>query len=268
LDDVDVILEPDPFSRARARVVGVDRLRAGIGTLGEKTLHAILKHYLEPDDSRHEIRIGAFHADIFGPEGIQEIQTAGFGKLRPKLDAFLPLAHVTLVYPVARTKWVMWIDPDTGEVTKRHKSPKHGRLTDIFRELVRIKPYLTDPRLSLHILLMDVEEYRCLNGWSHNRKRGSTRFDRIPSAVAGECRIHLPDGLELLIPDGLPELFRSHDFAEATHMPLRDAQRAVNVLLSTSHFHIVGKEGRCRLYSRTALQPCGCRDKDNLDVPG
>lgn len=251
MDELDLNLETDdPFARARARVVGVERLRAGIGTLGEKTLHAILKHYLEPDDSRHEIRIGGYYADIFGPCGVMEIQTAGFGRLRPKLDAFLQVAPVTLVYPVARTKWVMWIDPDTGEVTKRHKSPKTGRPADIFRELVRIKPYLTDPRLSLCVLLLDVEEYRLLNGWSHNRKRGSTRFDRIPAAVAGECRIRLPEGLDTLIPDGLPDPFRSHDFAQAARMPLRDAQVAINVLLSTGHFHIVGKEGRCRLYGR------------------
>ena len=202
----------EAFTQARARVVGVDRLRAGIGTLGEKTLHAILKTWLEPDDCCHEIRIGSYYADIMGPRGILEIQTANFGKLRPKLEVFLPIAPVTIVYPVARTKWLMWIDETTGEVSKKRKSPKTGRANEVFRELVRIKTFINDPRLRLLILLIDIEEYRLLNGWSHDRKRGSTRFDRLPSAIVETVSISLPEGLDALIPNGLPEEFKSRDF--------------------------------------------------------
>ncbi len=244
------LFDPNAFESARARVVGTERLRAGIGTLGEKTLHAILKTFLEPDGSLQEVRIGGYFADICGPEGILEIQTAGFSKLRPKLQAFLPVSPVTIVYPIPRTKWLLWIDEETGEVSGKRKSPKTGRPTEIFRELVYIKALLRDSRLRLLILLIDLEEYRLLNGWSTDRKKGSTRYDRIPSAVADALYIRLPEGLDALIPEGLPEAFRSHDFAERARMKLRDAQRAINVLLAAGRVETVGKSGRSRLYGR------------------
>lgn len=76
----------------------------GIGTLGEKTLHAALKAYYEPDAESHEIKIGRYIADIVGENGIIEIQTRSFDKLRKKLEAFLSVAHVSVVYPVAAVK--------------------------------------------------------------------------------------------------------------------------------------------------------------------
>lgn len=157
---------------------------------------------------------------------------------------------MTIVYPVARTKWLIWIDETTGEITKKRKSPKTGRPHEIFRELVRIKPFLNDPRLRLLILMIDIEEYRLLNGWSQDRKKGSTRFDRLPSAIAEIIGIQLPEGLDALIPDGLPEEFKSSDFSKKGMLRLRDAQTAINVLLAAQRVRIVGKSGRSRLYSR------------------
>ena len=30
---------------------------------------------------------------------------------------------------------------------------------------------------------MDMEEYKLLNGWSYDKKRGSTRYDRVPVGI-------------------------------------------------------------------------------------
>ena len=62
----------------------------GIGTLGEKTLHAALKAYYEPDAESHEIKIGRYIADIVGENGIIEIQTQSFDKLRKNSRLFYP----------------------------------------------------------------------------------------------------------------------------------------------------------------------------------
>ncbi len=45
----------------------------GIGTLGEKTLHSVLKNYFEPDESRHEVKIANYVADIAAENSIIEI---------------------------------------------------------------------------------------------------------------------------------------------------------------------------------------------------
>ena len=41
----------EAFEAAKSKVIGIDRQRLGIGTLSEKTVHAILKHYYEPDET-------------------------------------------------------------------------------------------------------------------------------------------------------------------------------------------------------------------------
>ena len=47
-----------------------------IGTLSEKTLHAFLKNYYEPDIDKQEIPIDKYVTDIFTGQEIMEIQTA------------------------------------------------------------------------------------------------------------------------------------------------------------------------------------------------
>ena len=51
------------FESAKKKIIGVDRQRFGIGTLSEKTVHAILKNYYEPDEDKQEIPIENFIAD-------------------------------------------------------------------------------------------------------------------------------------------------------------------------------------------------------------
>ena len=34
--------------------------------------------------------------------------------------------------------------------------------------------------LTVKVVFLDMEEYRLLNGWSRDKKRGSHRYDRIP----------------------------------------------------------------------------------------
>ena len=77
-------------------------------------MHAALKSYYEPDFESREVKVGGFVADIVGENGIIEIQTRGFDRLRRKLDAFLKAARVTVVYPVVPKRGLCWVDPETG----------------------------------------------------------------------------------------------------------------------------------------------------------
>ena len=101
------------FQRALDLVITpAERERHGIGMQMEKTLHAVLKAYEDPEEDHQEIPIEEYIADIYNENGITEIQTAGFDRLRNKLQCFLPLYPVTVVYPIPAQKWVIWIDPD------------------------------------------------------------------------------------------------------------------------------------------------------------
>ena len=238
------------FQKALDVALGGMQSQSGIGTLGEKTLHSVIKHYIEPDRAKHEVKVGAYVADIITDGGIIEIQTRAFDKLRKKLAVFLEISHVTLVYPLPKTKWLLWVDGETGEVSKKRKSPKHGVVNDAIPELYKIKHLLGHPGFRLCIIFADVEEYRYLDGWSGDRKRGSTRCDRVPVGIAGEVRIDSAADFAKFIPQGLCERFTSKDYKEASKTTLRTSQTALNILNHLGVVRRVGKQGNSYVYER------------------
>lgn len=238
------------FEQACDNVMDCIKEANGIGTLSEKTVHAVLKNYLDPDTSCHEIKVGSFYADIDTENGIIEIQTRNFDKLRKKLDYFLTIKQVTLVYPVPYIKWIRWINEETGEVSPPRKSPRTGKPYIIFPELYKIKNYLLHPNLKLHIILMNLEEYRFLNGWSKDKKKGSTRCDRFPTELVDEITIQNLTDYNKLLPDKLPDSFTTSDYKKAAGLSQRNAVIALNVLHYVGAVKRVGKHGRAYLYTR------------------
>ena len=86
------------FHQACRQIINQERASMGIGTLSEKTVHAVLKAFYEPDPEHQESPVENFVADILRDGEIIEIQTRGFNKLRRKLDTFLKYYPVTIVY--------------------------------------------------------------------------------------------------------------------------------------------------------------------------
>jgi hypothetical protein len=242
-------LDRERFEQACAEVFGQARERKGIGTLSEKTLHAVLKRYLEPHSDNREVKIGNYVADIVGENGIIEIQTKNFTQLRPKLEVLLDYTDVTVVYPMAAVKYLSWVDPDTGEVTAPRKSPRSMRLCDCFYELIRIKYTLDNPHMHLKLIMLEVTDYRWLNGWSKDKKKGSVRHDRIPERLIDEIDICKPADYDIFIPDGLAERFTIKDFAKAAKVGYDAAQRALSVLCYLERVTLCGKEGRNNIYT-------------------
>jgi len=104
------------------------------------------------------------------------------------------------------------------------------------------------PNLRLHLILLDMEEYRHLNDWSHDRKRGSSRYERIPTALVEEMIIGTSEDYHKLIPSGLPEQFTSKDFGQASGLSMNGSQTALNVLHHMETVRRVGKQGKLYLY--------------------
>ena len=238
------------FREVCERVMSSERECRGIGTLGEKTLHAVLKQYFKPDRASLETRVGSFIADIVTDNSIVEIQTRAFDKLRKKLIEFLDQSPVTVVYPIPKTKWLLWIDEQTGEVSKKRKSPKQGRIYDAIPELYKIKPMLSHPNFRLCLVMIDVEEYRYLNGWSGDKKKGSTRCDRVPVDIVEEIYISKTSDYIKFVPSELNTQFTSKDYKNVTHANLRTSQTALNILTNIGIVKRVGKQGNLYLYER------------------
>ncbi len=241
-------MNQQPFCDACEYVMKSEREKAGIGTLSEKTLHAVLKRYFAPSTGDREIKIGRYVADIVGENGIIEIQTQGFDKIRGKLTAFLDCARVTVVYPIAATKWLCWVDRETGVVTKKRKSPKTGTVYDAFFELYKIKQLLSHPNLSVCLVFLEIEEYRYLDGWSRDKKKGSSRCERLPVDIVGEITLNHTKEYINLIPESLPKPFTTKDFSKAAKLNLSSAQLALNVLHHIGAVNRTGKRGNLYLY--------------------
>ena len=235
------------FHQAIERIVNQERERYGIGTLSEKTVHAVVKHYMEPNEDYHEVPLEGFVADIFREDAVTEIQTAHFNVLRRKLDKFLPLYPVTIVYPIPAVKWVIWVDPGSGAEVSRRKSPKKGSPYQAFNELYKIKSYLGDPNLRILFLFIDMEETRLLDGWSRDKKRGATKYDRIPLELVDEMLFERVEDYRMMIP---PELsgFTTREYAKSTKIPLSHAQTALNIFYYLNVVKRNRKKGNSYLY--------------------
>ena len=236
------------FEEAKRKIIGTDRQRLGIGTLSEKTVHAILKNYYEPDEDRQEIPIGNYVADIFAGGEIIEIQTRQFDKLRGKLSAFLPQYPVTIVYPIPREKWIIWINEETGELSGKRKSPLKGSPYTVFPELYKIKSFLKDPHLRFKLVLLDMEEYKLLNGRGKNRKIRASRYDRIPTELVQELEMERPEDFLQFVPPELEGPFTTKDFAKAARICQTLAQVTLNILYHMEAVARVGKKGNLYLY--------------------
>ncbi|MBR6769685.1 MAG: hypothetical protein IKM28_00295 [Lachnospiraceae bacterium] len=238
------------FTQAKDRVSHSLEEKQGIGTLREKTLHAVLKHYYAPDTALHEIPIGNYIADIYTGTEIIEIQNGNFYKIRKKLKSFLAHYSVTLVYPMPHIKWLIWMDEETGELSKRRKSPVTGNVYKAFGELYRIKEFLNEENLHFRFPLVDIEEYRLLNGWSRDRKKGSCRYDRIPVALFDEVVIEDRKDYLSFLPDGLTEEFTSADLAKTAGISRKAAGLTLHILAYVGVVVKTGKRGRSYTYNK------------------
>lgn len=239
------------FEAARLSVLTAgERERHGIGMQMEKTLHAVFKNYVDPDPDHQEIPItGNFIADIFDGEKITEIQNGNFGKLYHKLEVLLPLYPVRVVYPVPHVKYITWIDPKTGELGARHRSPKTGNYYTAVRELYKIRRYIRDPRLTVDLVLTDMEEYRLQDGKAGNGKKGSHRFDRIPTAIADELVLSETRDYLAFLPPELPEPFTAKEFQKAgKYRPDRFANVTKFLCDEVGLLEKCGKKGNAILY--------------------
>lgn len=250
LERKSAMADPIRFQAVCAEIIGAAHIHQGIGTLQEKTLHAVLKRYYQPDQDSHEIPVGKFVADIVGEDGIIEIQTTQFNKLIEKLSAFLEVCPVTVVHPLIQKRRLIWIDPDTGEQSAgpaRRQDPR----PDLFLELYRIREFLKHPRLTLRFPLLEIDEYRLLHPKQKNPRRRGSRFDKIPNALLEEWTFYTEEDFLRFLPAELSGPFTIKEFMAAARAGESTARLMVRVLSDLGLVEQTGKRGRCFLYEKT-----------------
>jgi hypothetical protein len=220
-----------------------------IATMNEGPLHAALKRWYAQPGDRIEVPFAGRQIDIVRGDLLIEIQTAGFSALRKKLATLLEKRPVRLVHPVAVQKWIVRVGSDSRKLLGRRKSPKMGKLEDVFAELVSLSGVLAHPRFSLEILFTHEEELR---------RHVPGRARRRKGWIALECRlVHVVErrlfrnahDLLSLIPDTVPTCFTTLDIAEQMRVSRDLAQKIAYCLRAAGVIHLEGKRGNARIYS-------------------
>ncbi len=222
---------------------------AGIGTLHEGALHAAIKRWYAAPGDELEARVAGYVVDLLRGDLIIEIQTGAFYRVRPKLQALLASHRLRLVYPIAEEKWIVQLSPE-GERLSRRRSPKHGRLADLFEQLVYLPELMADPGFELQVLLVRVEELRCRDGRGSWRRQGASILARELVAVTDECTFATAADLRALVPAELAEPFTNRELAASLKLRLSLARRMTHCLANVGALARVGRRGHELLYAR------------------
>ena len=221
-----------------------------IGTLGEKSLHAAIKSwYAQPGDGL-ETQVDGYVIDIVRGDTLIEIQTKNFSALKRKLPPLLDSHRVHLLHPIPAEKWILRQRAD-GTMINRRKSPKRGKVLDVFRELVYIPHLLSHAHFSLEVLLTQEEEILLDDGRGSWRRKYWSIHDRRLLRVASITTFQSPADYLDLLPAALPDPFTNQDLAAALSCRPALAQKMTYTLRQMGTLQVCGKKGNTLLQTRT-----------------
>ena len=230
---------------------------SGIGLLNEKPLHASLKQWYARPGDRFEVPVDGFVIDIVRDSLLIEIQTRNFASIHSKLSRLTRSYEVRLVYPVVQEKWIVRQAIGKRGTVVRRKSPKRGRLEDLFRELVSIPRLLANPNFSFEVLTIREEEVRRYDGRRRRwRRKGWVLEGRRLLEVVDRRLFVKPADWLAFVPEGL-QSFTTKDVAEIAATDRDLAQKVAYCLRHARMIEVIGRQGRANLYriaSGTRLQ--------------
>jgi len=129
----------------------------------------------------------------------------------------------------------------------RRRSPKRGRLEDLFWELVSIPQLLSNPNFSLEILMIRQEEVRRYERQRKWRRKGWVIEGRQLLQVLDQRLFGASADWLWFLPDGL-ESFTTSDLASGTNTRRDLAQKMAYCLRESRMIELIGRRGRANLY--------------------
>lgn len=224
-----------------------------IGLLNEKPLHAALKEWIAHGGDRFEVDVDGYVIDVVHDDLLIEIQTANFSGMKQKLVSLAAHHPIRLVYPIAGEKWLLKLPKEDGGRVRRRKSPKRGRVEELFKELVSFPELMCQDNFSLEVLLIQEEEVRRYDGKRRWRRRGWVTVERRLLDVVERHLFQGPQDLMAIIPQELPPRFTTADMARVMEVPRWLAQKAAYCLRNMGVIAQVGKQGRSKLYTQAEM---------------
>jgi hypothetical protein len=223
----------------------------------ETALHSVLKDLYTKDGDHQEVLVDGYIVDVVSGNILIEIQTRNFYAIRSKIAALIERHPVWLIHTIPQEKWIVYLPQfETGSIHRR-KSPFHGRIENVFSELIRIPGILAHPNFSLEILITREEEIRRDDGKGSWRRKGVSIIDRRLIEVLSRRRFDSTNDFLALLPGTLPRAFTNLDLATHLRISKNLAVKMSYCLRKMGGLSVEGKRGRYYLYtsqSRASLQ--------------
>lgn len=195
----------------------------------ESTLHRQLKAHYAGQSAACEVRVDGYRIDAVVDGRLIEIQQASLSALRTKVARLLERHFVVVVKPLCARKVIVRRERCTGRVISRRFSPTRETLWDVFLDLVHFVGVVPHPRLTLEVVLVEVEEHRAEAGrrW---RRANERVIDRALTAIQSQHTFRTADDWLALLPSNLPAEFTTAELATALSLPRWWAQKVAYCL--------------------------------------
>lgn len=213
-------------------------------------LHQRLQQHYAQTGGETEVTVEDYRADVMVEETVYEIQTRNLSAIRDKLMDLVTDRDVVLVIPLAETKHIVYIDPDTGDELRSRRSPKHCTFFDVFDELVYMTRFLAAERGSIELVLTEERELRQDDGEGSWRRDGISIVGRELVGIIDSRRFADPADLLALLPGDLPSRFTASDIAEVCDLRRRLAGKVAYTLREAGAITKVGQKGLAYLYEQ------------------
>ncbi len=223
----------------------------------ETSLHRELKRLYAGPEGRTEVRTGKFRVDAMIADGngveLIEIQHGPLWAIRDKIQKLAKRHRVKVVKPIIGRKRLIRCGQLGGPILSRRNSPSHGRLLDVFDELVYFTRVFPHRNLSMEVVLVDIEERRLpppvrSRGQRHGWRRKYVIEDQILIEIREAVRLAQPADLKQLIDCALPIPFHTGELAAALDVERWTAQRIAYVLRKVGAATVLGKRCGAWLY--------------------
>jgi hypothetical protein len=216
----------------------------------ETSLHRQLKEHYAIDGALVEQRLGRYRIDVIRGKQLIEIQLAPLTSIRDKIAVLLKKHDVLVVKPVIATKHLVKRQRAGGDVISRRRSPKRRTLLDMFDELVHFTRVFPHRRLTLEVVLIEIEEWRYPGHGRRWRRRDNDHLVEDQHLVQVH-EVHVfrtAADLCRLLPAKLPQPFHTGQLAEGLGVERWIAQRMAYCLREMGAIRQVGKLGGSWLY--------------------
>lgn len=215
----------------------------------ESSLHSAIKEWYAIPGDKFEVNVGDFIVDVVRGNLLVEIQTQNFSAIKKKLESLILDNRVRLVYPIPRRKWIVHVAVSGNQLLSKRRSPRKGRLIDLFYELVGIPSLINAKNFTIEVLMIEEEEVRCRDGKGSWRRKGASIRDRKLLNVLESTTFEKKEDFLTFLPNGLEEPFSSRSLARSIGISIHLSRKLTYCLRKMGVIHCIGKTGKKLLYS-------------------